>query len=201
MSTGFAIPKVPQRLVVEPALSDFDFENLCALNRDLNLERTREGAIVVHAPTGYGSSDGNSEIDTQLRIWWKSHRRGRVGDSNAGIFLPNGSAFSPDASYITAEQALMLRGDDLDHFLRFVPAFVVELRSKTDSLPVLRRKMESWIENGALLGWLVDPYAHAVTVYEPGMPARTETGKVVAGTGPVDGFELDLNEVWRCYEL
>ena len=62
--------------------------------------------------------------------------------------------------------------------------------------------METWIENGALLGWLVDPYDRIVTIYEPGRAPRTEIGgETVAGTGPVEGFVLDLTEVWRSYEL
>ena len=61
--------------------------------------------------------------------------------------------------------------------------------------------METWIENGALVGWLIDPYTHAVTIYEPGQSPRTETGQTVTGTGPVEGFALDLTEVWRSYEL
>ena len=205
MSTGFAIPlalpKAPYRLVLDPCLSDEEFENLCFANSDVPLERTQEGVIVVNAPAGYGSGSGNAEITAQLRNWWLQHRRGRVADSSAGVFLPDGSALSPDASYITAEQTATLRADDLDHFLRFVPAFVLELRSKTDSLAELRRKMETWIENGALVGWLIDPYTRAVTIYEPGQSPRTETGQTVTGTGPVEGFALDLIEVWRSYEL
>jgi Uma2 family endonuclease len=205
MSTGFAfqlaIPRAPHRLVLDPLLSDEEFENLCFANSDVPLERTRDGVIVVNAPAGYGSGSGNAEITFQLTAWWRNHRRGRVADSSAGIFLPDGSALSPDACYITAEQAATLHGDDLDHFLRFVPAFVLELRSKTDSLAELRRKMETWIENGALVGWLVDPYTHAVTIYEPGHSPRTESGETVTGTGPVEGFALDLTEVWRSYEL
>jgi Uma2 family endonuclease len=205
MSAGFAfplaIPKAPHRLVLDPLLSDEEFENLCFANSDVPLERTREGVIVVNAPAGYGSGSGNAVITFQLTAWWFTHRRGRVADSSAGIFLPDGSALSPDACYITAEQAATLHADDLDHFLRFVPAFVLELRSKTDSLSELRRKMETWIENGALVGWLVDPYTRCVTVYEPGRFPRTESGETVAGTGPVEGFALDLTEVWRSYEL
>jgi Uma2 family endonuclease len=60
--------------------------------------------------------------------------------------------------------------------------------------------MESWIANGVQLGWLVDPYAKQVHVYAPGGAPRIEAGSIVAGTGPVEGFVLDLEEVWSCYE-
>jgi Uma2 family endonuclease len=201
MSASLEIPKVPRRMVLEPLLTDQEFEELCAANSDIALERTKEGAIVVNAPAGSGSSDGNAEIVYQLRAWWKQHRRGRVYDSSVGVFLPDGSALSPDAAYIAAEQASALTAEDLDHFLRFVPAFVIELLSSTDSLPKSHRKMETWMANGALLGWLIDPYARAVHVYEAKKQVRIESGDRIVGTGPLAGFALDLAEVWLSFKL
>lgn len=104
MSTSLEIPKVPLRMVLEPSLTDGEFEELCAANSDVALERTKEGAILVNAPAGSGSSDGNAEIVYQLRAWWKQHRQGRVYGSSAGVFLPDGSSLSPDAAYITANR-------------------------------------------------------------------------------------------------
>jgi Uma2 family endonuclease len=70
-----------------------------------------------------------------------------------------------------------------------------------DTLPMTQQKMQRWIENGAKLGWLVDPYTHLVHVYEPSKEATAVAGSSVAGTGPVEGFVLDLEEVWRCFEM
>jgi len=188
-------------MVLEPVLSDQEFEELCAANSNVHIERTKQGAIVVNAPGGSGSSDGNAEIVYQLRAWWKQHRQGRVFDSSAGVFLPDGSSKSPDAAYITAEQAATLSEEDLDHFLHFVPAFVIELRSKTDSLSKCHKKMELWMANGARLGWLVDPYSRVVHVYEAGKESRVESGDKVAATGAADGFVLDLLEVWLSFKV
>jgi len=115
--------------------------------------------------------------------------------------LPDGSSKSPDAAYITAEQAAQRTVEDLKHFLRFVPAFVVELRSPSDRLDKSMVKMEQWIENGAQLGWLVDPIEKAVLIYQPGQEVKRALGKTVSGTGPIAGFTLDLDEVWSCYDL
>ncbi|MEA2543724.1 MAG: hypothetical protein QOH35_5090, partial [Acidobacteriaceae bacterium] len=64
-----------------------------------------------------------------------------------------------------------------------------------------QQKMERWIETGAGLGWLIDPYKKKVCVYQPGREAAVVSGSVVQGTGPVEGFTLDLEELWRCYEI
>lgn len=173
---------------------------LCAANEKVRLERTREGKIVVNPPTGLDSSSSNSEIIYQLRAWWKQHRNGRVFDSNAGFFLPDGSSLSPDAAYASADQVRGLSSDDRRHFARFAPAFVVELLSASDNLRQAREKMESWIANGVELGWLVDPYRRNVWVHESGKSPRVEAGSAVAGSGPVQGFVLDLTAVWSEYE-
>jgi Uma2 family endonuclease len=202
MSTFLEIPAMPPRsIVLDPPLSDEEFEKLCEKSEFAFVERTKEGTILMNAPAGGATSDGNREITTQLSNWWKAHRRGRAFDSSAGFFLPDGSMLNPDAAYVTAEQLTGLTRDDFAHFLRLAPAFVIELRSASDRLTGVQQKMEAWIANGVQLGWLVDPYGKSVHIYEPGAAAPCiENGVQVAGSGPVAGFVLDLEEVWRCYE-
>jgi Uma2 family endonuclease len=201
MSASLALPKIPERILLEPVLSNEEFEQLCAMNSDLRLERISEGVILVNAPAGSAKSDGNSEIAYQLRAWWKTHCRGRVYDSSVGVFLPDGSALGPDAAYITEAQVRSLRSEDLKHFLPFAPAFVIELFSESDSKKEADRKMQRWIENGVQLAWLVNPYSPQVTIYQAGCETKVETGDKILGTGPVDGFVLDLNDVWHSYRL
>jgi Uma2 family endonuclease len=185
---------------MDPPLTDCEFEALCAANDILHIERTREGEILMQAPAGGFSSRGNAEINGQLYVWWKTHQRGSLSDSSGGFFLSDGSVLSPDAAYVLPKKLEGLTKDDLTGFPRLCPDFVVELLL-SDSLPKAQEKMERWIENGAALGWLVDPYKQKVYVYEPGREAAVVSGKAVLGSGPVDGFTLDLDELWRCYEI
>jgi Uma2 family endonuclease len=74
---------------------------------------------------------------------------------------------------------------------------VIELRSKTDRLTRLQAKMSEYIENGAQLGWLIDPAERRVYVYRPGQEAETlENPETVAGDPVLPGFHLQLNEIW-----
>ena len=190
----------PRTLVFNPPLTDEEFEKLC-LTSDAFLERTKEGIIHMNAPASGGSSSGNAEITRQLSNWWIRHRRGRVLDSSGGFFLADGSVLSPDASYVKLEQLKGLTRDDLARFLRLAPAFVIELRSPSDRLAEAQRKMENWMANGVELGWLIDPEARQIHVYRSGMAPTIESGLQVVGDGPVESFVLDLEEVWRCYEI
>jgi Uma2 family endonuclease len=193
--------ETPRSLVLDPPLTDAEFEALCAANDLILFERTREGEILMHSPTGALTSDGNAEIVTQLRLWWRTHRRGRVFDANGGFFLPDGSMLSPDASYVLPHRLEGLSKDELTGFPHLCPDFVVELLSISDSLSKAHQKMERWIENGVSLGWLIDPYEKKVYVYEAGAGTAAVTGNALPGRGPVEGFTLDLEEIWRCYEI
>ena len=146
-------------------------------------------------------SSGNAEISAQLHSWWKSHRRGRVFDSNGGFFLPDGSMLCPDAAYVSAETIRGIRKEDLQHILHLVPDFVVELLSYTDRRRQTEAKMKAWLANGVSLAWLIDPYRKIVTVYGSGQEVRTTKASKVEAAGPVSGFILDVTEVWSCYEI
>jgi Uma2 family endonuclease len=191
----------PRSLVLDPPLTDAEFEALCAANDLIFFERTREGEILMHSPTGGFTSRGNGEFFGQIHSWWKTHRRGVLFDSGGGFFLPDGSMLNPDASYVLPHKLEGLDKDDLTGFPRLCPDFVVELLSISDSLSKAQQKMERWIENGASLGWLIDPYEKKVYVYEAGAETATVSGNALPGTGPVEGFTLDLEELWRCYEI
>jgi len=188
-------------LAVDPPLSDDELEAFCLQNEHLQIERTNEGAIRMNPPTGAMTGDGNSEINCQLRNWWNSHLRGRVFDSNTGFFLPDGSMLSPDASYVLPEQLEGITRKQLTGILRLYPAFVIELLSASDGLAETGRKMERWIANGAQLGWLIDPYEQQVTIYQPGEKLRVSHARKLDGRGPVEGFQLELWKILRCYEV
>jgi Uma2 family endonuclease len=200
MSMTIELPKSPSKLIFSSGFSEQEFEQLCAANSNLNLERTKDGEIVVNPPTGLYTGDGNSEIITQLRNWWATHELGRCVDSSTGFHLPDNSTKSPDAAYITSAQLAGVKEDELEGFPHFAPAFVIELRSPSDvSLHECLKKMEAWRANGTQLGWLIDPTTRSVYVFEPGEEARTETGPLLRGSGPIEGFVLDLDRVWRRY--
>jgi len=201
VTTTLEIPALPSRsIVLNPPLTDEEFERQCAKSESVLLERTKEGTILVNPPAGSSTSSGNNEISRQLGNWWIQHRRGRVFDSSAGFFLPDGSMLNPDAAYATAKQLQGLTREDHAHFLHLAPAFVIEMRSQSDRLANLAAKMETWMANRVQVAWLIDPSAKQVHVYEPGVTPRVEAGGSVAGSGPVEGFVLDLEEVWRCFE-
>lgn len=185
------------RLAPEVELTDEKMLALSSLNRDLRLERTSEGELIAMPPTGWETSDENAELTTQLRIWAKRDSTGRTSDSSGGFVLPNGALRSPDAAWIKKDRLETLSSSQRKKYLPLCPDFVVELRSPSDRLPVVKEKMREYIENGASLGWLIDPEEKKVHVYRPGEDEREiKEPDEISGSPALPGFVLDLREIW-----
>lgn len=172
------------------------FAALAAENRDLQLEMTKEGEMIIMTPAGPVSSNRNGKLTARLVTWGGSDNSGLVFDSSAGFTLPNGAQRSPDASWIRLDRWEALTQDEKETFSPICPDFVVELRSKTDRLKTARKKMEEYIENGAQLGWLIDPKKKKVHVYRPGAPVEILDNPVeVSGEPLLKGFKLKLTGI------
>jgi Uma2 family endonuclease len=91
-----------------------------------------------------------------------------------------------------------LTAEQKKKFPPLCPDFVVELRSPSDRLTQVQAKMREWIANGAKLGWLIDPEARSVYVYRPGQTTeRLVDPRRVEGDGPVEGFVLEMADIWN----
>ncbi|HEY0794453.1 MAG TPA: Uma2 family endonuclease [Acidisarcina sp.] len=95
---------LPRNVVIDPPMSDADFEEFCLTNQNVQIERASDGVIRMNAPAGGLTGDGNAEIVYQLRSWWHQHHRGRVFDSSTGFYLADGSVLSPDSAYVLPEK-------------------------------------------------------------------------------------------------
>jgi len=180
------------RLRTTPA----DFEILAAANRDLRLELTGSGELIVMAPEGTISGASNFLIAGQLSLWISKH--GGVGfGSSAGFTLPNGAIRAPDAAWITSQRWQGLPANEKTGFARIVPDFVVELRSPSDRIEDCREKMLEYAAVGVRLGWLIDPSTRTVHVYRPGLePQILENPERVSGEDVLPGFELDTRPIF-----
>lgn len=203
MSQVLTEPQVNQgqvKLRIRPAIevSDDEFFALCQLNRDLRFERTSEGDIIIMAPTGAETGNRNAEITAQLRNWAKQDGTGAFFDSSTGFKLPNGADRSPDAAWISLSRLKKLTHEQKEKFAPICPDFVIELLSPTDTLTVTQAKMDEYIENGAQLGWIIDPELRQVHVYRPNQAVVImESVSEIAADPELQGFVLDLREIWK----
>jgi len=175
------------------------FAAIAAHNRDLRLERTARGKLLVNPPTGGETGRRNLKIAALLYIWWhNADEPGEVFDSSTGFSLPSGAILSPDASWVSADRWASLTQAQREGFPPICPDFVVELRSKSDSLRMLRSKMQEYRDNGAQLGWLLDPQSRSIEIYRAAGGTETLDDPVEAsGESVLPGFVLKLAQVWN----
>ena len=180
-------------------LTDDQFFEFCVLNRELlRIERTAEGEILIMSPTGARGSNQNLWITMQLALWAKSDGTGVAFDSNGGFTLPNNAMRSPDAAWVARGRLALFTAEEKGKFLPLCPDFVVELRSPSDRLADLQQKMEEYVGNGALLGWLIEPFERQVFVYRPNQPIQQLDQPPSVDAGPeLPGFVLDLTKIWE----
>ena len=176
-------------------LTDEQFFQLCQNNRDLRLERTAEGELIIRPPTGWKSGNQNSRLTQRLGNWTEADGTGLAFDSSTGFKLPNGANRSPDASWVRKERLEALNPDP-SRFLPMAPDFVVELRSATDNLKTVQQKMQEYLENGVRLGWLIDPQNQQVEVYRQGRDVEVlQSPSSLSGEDVLPGFVLDLSQI------
>jgi len=186
-----------QLLPALPITQDQFFE-LCRQNPELRLERTAQGELVIMPPSGGGTGKRNLSLGAQLYNWAERDGTGDAFDSSTGFVLPNGATRSPDASWILKSRLAILTAQQREKFIPLCPDFLAELMSPTDSLTETQDKMKEYRENGARLGWLIDPSSKQVHIYRPSQPVQVlDNPQAISGDPELPGFLLDLEPVWR----
>jgi Uma2 family endonuclease len=190
---------IPPELIAltHQSVTPEQFERLCGEYRELRLELTSTGELIVMPPTGAETGRSNSNLTYQLEAWSRQNGTGVCFGNNAGFTLPNGAIRSPDGSWIRRERYDSLTERQKKTFAPICPDFAVELRSASDTLKELYLKMFEYLENGASLGWLIDPFKRKVYIYEPNHEVVVlDNPETVSGDPLLPGFTLNLAELW-----
>ncbi len=189
--------ELPARVWLGHRLSDSELMRFCAENDALRIEADGNGELIVMSPAGSAGGGLEGEVSAELYLWARQDGRGKAFGSNAGFRLRDGSMRAADAAWVSRERWNGLNLKQQESFAPICPEFVIEVRSRRDSLRELQTKMRMWTANGAELAWLIDPQRKVIEVYRPGEePEVHEQPTSVQGSGPVAGFELVLERIW-----
>ena len=181
------------RLPKNLQFTDDEFFAFCQENRDLRLERSANGEIIIMSPTGGITGRKNSKILIKLGIWDEASQLGEVFNSSTGFILPNGAMRSPDAAWVERSRWEALSYEQQEKFPPLCPDFVVELISPSDTLKASQEKMDEWMANGCRLGWLIFPKEEKAWVYE-GDAVEEVVGfdQALSGSTVLAGFTFEL---------
>ncbi len=189
-------PYVVMRLDTLGKLDADTFFDLAQANQDLRMELSAEGDLIVMPPTGGNTGRRNFKFAMKFGQWAEENAQGEAFDSSTGFRLPDGAVRSPDTSWVSKAKLETLTHKQMEKYPPLCPDFVLELRSPTDRLEVVKEKMQEYMENGAELGWLIDPQEKRVYIYTADGVEELEHPQEVVGTGVLAGFVLELAEIW-----
>jgi len=166
---------------------------------DLRLEREKNGKVIIMTPVKKGSGRRELSVAFFVKLWNHTTGLGEVHGPSSGFYLPDGAFKSPDCAWISDERLAQLPENADEYFISVAPDFVVEIRSSSDRLSVLKKKMtEVWMANGVRLAWLIDPYSEKVWIYREGREVEVLKGfegKKLKGEELMPGMELALKEM------
>jgi Uma2 family endonuclease len=187
---------LPREIAIQ--VTPAQFYAIAAANRDLRLELSNKGELIVNPPTGGESGKRNFNLIGQLARWCEEYEQlGEGFDSSTGFILPNGAIISPDVAWVRRERWQSLTLTEQHGFIPLSPDFVVELRSSSDNLSKLQAKMQEYIDNGVRLAWLIDPQLQTVTIYRPNAAVEVLAKPLtLSGEDILPGFMLNLAKIW-----
>ncbi|MEH2291071.1 Uma2 family endonuclease [Nostoc sp.] len=185
-------------------MTNEQFYEFCQANGDLRIERAANGEVIIMPPAFSDTGNRNFNIAAQLGYWTEQDGTGIGFDSSAGFTLPNKAMRSPDASWIELERWNALTEAQKASFAPICPSFVIELRSsrvgaarRRHPLIKLQDKMQEYIDNGALLGWLIDRQSRKVYIYRANREVKIlDNPEAVNGNSELPGFILRMGKIW-----
>lgn len=169
------------------------FYQLCQVNSDISLERSPQGELIVVAPVGGEGGSQEASLIARVVLWNEQTELGVVFSSSTIFSLPGGGDRSPDVAWVQRERWEALTPAEREAFPPICPDFVIELRSRTDRLKPLQKKMQEYLDSGLRLGWLINPQAQQVEIYR--FDQEVEVVKLPAtllGEAVLPGFNLSV---------
>ena len=171
------------------------FIDFCGENDLYEMEVNEAGELVILPMVGFRGNRHETELNAEITIFRRAN--GGVNVSQTSRFrLPTGAIRGPDAAWVTQERYDALTERERETVFPGAPDFVVEIRSISDGLRPLQRKMQLWMDAGARLGWLIDPRNRRVYLYRSGQPEPQllEDPETLDGEDVLPGFTFAVRQ-------
>lgn len=156
----------------------------------------REGGVTRR---NYDHSRVEANICGELHSWVKAQPapRGQILVGEAGIRLRRNpdTTVGVDVAYISA-QAVAEHADG-HRIVDGPPILAVEILSPTDKHEEVTAKVESYLEAGVKLVWVVDPDFYTITVYRPDAePQLFNLSHTITGDPHLPGLRVALMDIF-----
>ena len=184
-------------LGIDHRAADFPvrFIEFCEQNDLYEMEVNAAGELLILPMTGFRGNRQEFYLNGFLFNWEAAN--GGFGASQTSRFhLPSGDIRGPDAAWLTQEHYDSQTRVQQETVIEGAPAFVVEIRSRTDNLRSLQNKMTLWMAGGVRLGWLIDTRNRQVHIYRAGQdePQVLDDPETLDGEDVMPGFSFPVRQ-------
>ena len=189
------------RVPVPRPITDEFLHELNATYEMFTFQAASETEIIISAPPSGPSSLIHGNVYYQVIVWILAAVGGRGLAADQGYHPPNGRAMIPDGSWLSeatwAEFQRLGSPGYATGFWQIAPDFILEVRSRTQSVPSQQQKMADWAAVGVKLGLLIDPESKTAWLYRPDGSVNEYAQPATLSMEPeMPGFELDFSEIW-----
>ena len=171
------------------------FTAFCEQNDLYEMEVNTDGELLILPMTGFRGNRQETNLNGTL-FNWRNDNGGVHASQTSRFRLPSGEIRGPDAAWMRQELYDAQTTEQQETVIEGAPDFVVEIRSRTDNLRDLQRKMELWMAGGARLGWLIDARSRQVYIYRAGQaePLLLDNPEMLDGENVLPGFAFPVRQ-------
>lgn len=154
-----------------------------------------EGRIVREPRPGAPHARVQFELARRLGNWMRERGSGEVlGESGFILSEDPPTVRGPDVAVLLERRT---SDDEPGGWIRGAPDVAVEVLSPSDTSTNVHRKTLEYLSAGAVRVWIVDPEAHAVTVYRAdGAATLLQEGDTLEDPEVLPGFSLPLEDLF-----
>ena len=134
---------------------------------------------------------------TEMRIFVKARRLGRLAASDSGVLLERDpdTVREPDIVFISANK--IPPGVRVTGYYEVIPDLVVEVKSPSDSRREVHDKARMWISHGVPLVWALYPDSRSIDVHTPDAPRSILTDADALDGGDIlPGFTCGIGDIF-----
>jgi Uma2 family endonuclease len=156
-----------------------------------------DGELREMPPTVYWHGEVEVNLGTLLNVHVRAHGLGRVscGEILCIVRRNPDRVRAADIVFIRQERVPPLEARQ--HIMGVIPDLIVEILSKHDTVEEVSDKIDDWLGAGVQMLWIVDPFRHTVTIYQPGRdPMMLGEHGILEGDPVVLGFRCPVAEIF-----
>ena len=169
-------------------------EELLALG-DIGPSELIDGRIVAMTPTGDEHGTIEFNLGSELRVFVRRQRLGRVTGGEVGIYTRRNPdrVRAVDIAFISTSRL----AEPVKGYLTVAPDLVVEIMSPDDRWQDVREKLTEYFTIGVTWVWVVEPSNRKVLVFRSStMVEECGEDETLAGEGVLAGFAVKVADLF-----